>query len=87
MGKEITVYRGLAKGAFDKLMTGAREEHDEMVLAKAKELAPQVDLLVLAQASMTRLAPMLAEATGLEVLTSPQLGVESVKQYLAEHSA
>jgi len=31
---------------------------------------------------MTRLAPMLSEATGLEVLTSPRLGVQSVKDYL-----
>ena len=85
-GREITVYRGLAEGAFDKLMAGAREEHDAMVLAKAQELAPQVDLLVLAQASMTRLAPMLSDATGLEVLTSPRLGVESVQQYLAERA-
>lgn len=86
LGKAIAVYRGLAEGAFDKLMGGAREEHDAMVLAKARELAPQVDLLVLAQASMTRLAPMLSEATGLEVLTSPRLGVESVQQYLAERT-
>ena len=45
-------------------------------------VAPDVEVIVLAQASMTRLAPMLAEATGLEVLTSPRLGVENVKQLL-----
>lgn len=83
-GKTLTIRRGLAEGAFDKLMAGQREEHDQMVLAKAKELAPQVQLLVLAQASMTRLAPMLSEATGLEVLTSPSRGVQSVKDYLEQ---
>jgi Asp/Glu/hydantoin racemase len=82
MGKSLQVYRGLSEGAFDKLMSGDTEGHDQMVLASAQSLAPKVDILVLAQASMTRLAPMLSEATGLEVLTSPRLGVQSVKDYL-----
>ena len=82
LGKSLTIYRGLSKGAFDKLMSGDTEGHDQMVLASAQSLAPKVEILVLAQASMTRLAPMLSEATGLEVLTSPRLGVQSVKDYL-----
>lgn len=83
LGKSLEVYRGLSEGAFDKLMSGDTEGHDQMVLASAQSLAPKVEILVLAQASMTRLAPMLSEATGLEVLTSPRLGVQSVKDYLA----
>lgn len=81
-GKEIHIVHALAEGAFDKLMSGDQESHDAMVMAKAKEVAPQVELLVLAQASMTRLAPILAEAVGKEVLSSPRLGVLSVKAYL-----
>ena len=82
LGKSLEIYRGLSEGAFDKLMSGDTAGHDAMVLANAKKLAPNVDILVLAQASMTRLAPMLSEETGLEVLTSPRLGVQSVKEYL-----
>ncbi len=82
LGKSLTIYRGLSKGAFDKLMSGDTEGHDQMVLASAQNLAPKVDILVLAQASMTRLAPMLSDETGLEVFTSPTLGVQSVKDYL-----
>ena len=82
LDKEVQLQQGLALGAFDKLMAGDQEGHDQMVLAQAQMLAPQVELLVLAQASMTRLAPMLAEATGLEVLSSPSLGVLSIKEYL-----
>jgi hypothetical protein len=83
LGKSLEIYRGLSAGAFAKLMSGDTEGHDQMVLASAQSLAPKVEILVLAQASMTRLAPMLSEATGLEVLTSPRLGVQSVKDYLA----
>jgi aspartate/glutamate racemase len=86
LGKEVHVRQRLAEGAFDKLMAGDTAGHDEMVMAQAKALAPQVDLLVLAQASMARLAPALAEATGLEVLSSPRLGVLSVKEYLEAHT-
>ena len=60
-------------------MAGNRDQHDQMVLDGALQLAPQVDLIVLAQASMSRLAPMLAQETGKVVLSSPRLAAEYVK--------
>lgn len=72
----------LCGGAFDVLMSGDRDRHDQMVLAGAQELAPQVDLIVLAQASMSRLAPMLSQEVGKEVLSSPRLAVQYVKNLL-----
>ena len=71
MDKHVDVQRKLCEGAFDVLMAGDRERHDQMVLEGALSLAPEVDLIVLAQASMARLAPMLSEKTGREVLSSP----------------
>jgi Asp/Glu/hydantoin racemase len=82
LGKSLTIYRGLSEGAFDMLMSGDTEGHDQLVLESAQSLAPKVEILVLAQASMTRLAPMLSEKSGLKVFTSPRLGVQSVKEYL-----
>lgn len=81
-GKEVEILRHLSEGAFETLMGGEREQHDRMVLESALELAPQVEILVLAQASMTRLAPLLVRETGLEVLTSPRSGVEYVRRML-----
>ena len=69
----------MCEGAFDVLMGGDRDRHDQMVLDGALQLAPQVDLIVLAQASMSRLAPMLSEKTGKQVLSSPRLAAEYVK--------
>jgi hypothetical protein len=60
-------------------MSGDRDRHDQMVLEGAQQLAPQVDLIVLAQASMSRLAPMLSQKTGKLVLSSPRLAAEYVK--------
>jgi Asp/Glu/hydantoin racemase len=74
--KPVEVKPYLSEGAFNILMKGDREKHDQMVLSGAIELAPQVDLIVLAQASMSRLAPVLAQETGKEVLSSPRLAVE-----------
>ena len=82
LGKVVETKPYLCEGAFDILMSGNREEHDQMVLEGARILAPQVDLIVLAQASMSRLAPMLSRDTGKEVLSSPQLAVDYVKSHL-----
>lgn len=81
-GKPVRTKTHLCEGAFSVLMSGDRPRHDQMVLEGALKLAPQVDLIVLAQASMSRLAPMLAEKTGKEVLSSPRLAVEYVKSVL-----
>ncbi len=81
-GKPVDVKQQLCNGAFEILMSGDRDRHDQMVLDGALQLAPQVDLIVLAQASMSRLAPMLSSKTGKEVLSSPRLAVEYVKSLL-----
>ncbi|GAB3598117.1 aspartate/glutamate racemase family protein [Microbacterium tumbae] len=77
--KPVEVVEKLAAGAFDVLMGGDREKHDAMVKAAAAELIEDgVDRIVLAQASMARLADELAEATGVPVLASPRRGVENL---------
>ena len=78
-GKAIEIIPSLSRGAFDALMSGDRERHDQMLLEGARELAPQVDLIVLAQASMSRLAPALSQEVGKEVLGSPRLAVEHLR--------
>ena len=84
MGKSVEVRRGLVEGAFEELMAGNREQHDTMVSEAAQALAKTVDLLVLAQASMTRLANSLSSDTGLPVMSSPRLGIEHVRRVLDE---
>ena len=63
-------------------MSGNKDRHDAMVSATAQELAGQVEMIVLAQASMTQLAPRLQQETGLPVLSSPRLGIEYAKRVL-----
>ena len=81
-GKKIETRQYLVEGAWGVLMSGDRPRYEKMVVDGAKVLAPQVDLIVLAQASMSRLAPMLATEVEKEVLSSPRLAVEYVKSLL-----
>lgn len=82
MGKEIEVEESLSDAAFQALMRGEKDKHDAMVLEAARGLAPKVELILFAQASMTRLAPAVQKATGRQVLTSPRLAIEYTKGVL-----
>ncbi len=80
--KTVEIQPGLVNGAFEILLGGDKDRHDAMVSEAAGKMAGSVDLLVLAQASMTRLAPRLQKETGLAVLSSPRLAVEYTRRIL-----
>ena len=84
LGKEVEIQPALANSAFAALMRGDKDEHDALVVETARALAPGVDLILFAQASMTRLGPTVQEATGLPVLTSPRLAIEYTRRVLEE---
>jgi len=76
-GKEIALTSRLCEGAFDALMSGDAAKHDTMVAAALKELLKQVEVIVLAQASMARVVGGLAEADRrVPILASPGLAVD-----------
>ena len=81
---EVIIVEGLADGAYDALVNGSPEQHDQRILETAMRLKPQVEAFVLAQGSMARMAHDLADATGLPVLSSLRLGIGAVKQALSE---
>ena len=82
MNKEIHIEPTLVEGAFQILMSGDRERHDRMVAEAAQKLASKVDVIVLAQASMTRLVPTLGQKTSLRILSSPRLAIEYTAKVL-----
>lgn len=76
-GKKIELTSRLCEGAFDALMSGEAAKHDAMVAAALKELSRQVDVIVLAQASMARVVDGLAEADKrVPILASPAIAVD-----------
>ncbi|EEW26497.1 aspartate/glutamate racemase family protein [Rhodobacter ferrooxidans] len=75
--RDISLTAKLAEGAFQKLAQGDTAAHDAMVGRALRNLAPLVDVIVLAQASMARALPAVqAELGALPVLTSPELGMQ-----------
>jgi aspartate/glutamate racemase len=83
-GKDIKVVSGLAKGAYDALVSGDPEGHDRAILETAEKLSSQADCFVLAQGSMGRMQEGLMKASGKPVLASPPLCVKQVKAMLEE---
>lgn len=83
--KQIVVVEALAEGAFQAMMSGDRDTHDNLILKASEKIAPQVELIVLAQGSMGRMAPQLETVTGLPVLSSPLSGTLGVKKFIEEN--
>jgi Asp/Glu/hydantoin racemase len=82
-GRSIEVTEALAEGAFQALLDGKAELHDDIVKRAIRTVADKVDVIVLAQASMARLVSSLADMK-VPVLSSPQSGVEAVRAALAK---
>jgi hypothetical protein len=83
-GKKVAVRRYLVEGAFDALISGDGDQHDQMVMAGIQRAALENDVVVLAQGSMARLVSRLESELSAQVLSSPRLGVEALKQLLAQ---
>jgi Asp/Glu/hydantoin racemase len=77
-GKRVTLEPVLAAEAFQRLMAGDQEGHNEILAAALLELVHTVDVVVLAQASMARVLPRLPQELQGKFLTSPRLGMARV---------
>lgn len=80
-GKAVEITIRLCEGAFEALMGGSPQEHDRMVADALKTLAKEVEVIVLAQASMARVVDRLSPTEKpVPILSSPEIAM----QYLSE---
>lgn len=79
-GRAVTLKPVLATDAYRLLMAGDRGGHDAALAAVLLELAPQVDCVVLAQASMARVLALLPAEQRDKFLSSPRLAMEQVRE-------
>jgi Asp/Glu/hydantoin racemase len=78
----------LCQGAFEALGAGDAARHDALVAEGLRQLMRQVDVVVLAQASMARVAEALPmEERRVPILSSPRSGVERARRALEEVAA
>src|ERR1700690_14913 len=78
----IQLVAKLAVGALAALDRGDRAEHDRLVAQASRDLR-DCDLIALAQYSMAPAAALVAEASDLPVLTTPDSAVQKLKELLA----
>lgn len=81
-GKDVELIPALAAGAFEAASAGDVAEHDRLLLETLAALTPKVDVVVLAQASMARVAALLPTG-GPPVLASPEMAMQRAAAELA----
>jgi len=80
----IEVESVLCEGAFDAFLAGRMDEHDKIVRGRLLDLMGKVEVVLLAQASMKRIADALEEKEKrVPVLSSPRLAVERLARIMA----
>lgn len=83
-GQTCALTSRLADDAFALLSGGDTQGHDRLVAEALTGLAPEVDVIVLAQASMARALEAVKDRLGpLPVLTSPEPGMAHIAAILA----
>ena len=81
--KQVEIVECLCDGAFEAVMTGDRATHDRIVGEALTNKLRNVDVVVLAQASMARVLEGLpAGALKAPVFASPELGVKFTRNVL-----
>ena len=86
--RPVSVEAHLVAGAFAALRAGDTDRHDRLVREALEALLPDVEVIVLAQASMARVVASLPEARGAPpILSSPRLAMERVAERLAERGS
>lgn len=81
VNKSVSITSKLCDGAFEALMSGNAAKHDEMVSKALKELMLEVDVIVLAQASMARVVEALsAEEKRVPILASPAIAMKKLAE-------
>ena len=79
IGKGIELTAKLCEGAFDALMSGDAGKHDNLVADALRELSKQVDVILLAQASMARVVDILNnEDKRVPIVASPPNAIQHI---------
>ncbi|MCC2598913.1 aspartate/glutamate racemase family protein [Sphingobacterium sp. FBM7-1] len=76
-GKKVELTSRLCEGAFEALMGGDPVKHDDMIIAALRELSGEVDVILLAQASMARAVNQMPDSErNVPILSSPGIAVD-----------
>jgi len=78
-GKQIELKSVVVEGAFEALMGGDAAKHDQLVGDALRSLSKDVDVILLAQASMARVVDTLSEADKtVPIVASPPNAIKYI---------
>jgi Asp/Glu/hydantoin racemase len=84
-GKQVEIISHLCDGAFDALMNGDIKKHDAMVTDALLKLSGEVEVIVLAQASMARVINTFPDhGKNVPILSSPGLAIKHIAALIKE---
>ena len=87
-GQPVEIQAVLCKGAYEAFRAGKLDEHDQIVRSELLYLTEKVEVVLLAQASMARVAGTLREDEKVvPILSSPRPAIERLASVLAEDEA
>jgi len=78
IGRKVSLVDGLLDGAFGL----SQEEFKGRLIAKAREMAPHADCILLAQGSMAYCEQDVEKVCGIPVLSSPRFGAKALRAAL-----
>ena len=82
-GKGVKIDAVFCEGAFDALMSGDTERHDQIVKDYLYRMMERNDVIVLAQASMAGVADQIPDSDKtVPILASPRLGMKRVRDII-----
>lgn len=83
LGKQVSIQSALVDKAFDAVRNGEAYLHDQLVKNTIFEIASDVDVIVLAQASMARVLDIIPEQERPKIiLSSPLLAFEKLNKII-----
>ncbi len=82
-GKKIEITTVLSSEAFEKIKTGNVDMHNEILLSEIEKLSDKVDVITMAQVSMSALEPFLKDIK-VPVYNSGRTGLNRVREILSE---
>lgn len=85
--REIDVVPALCAGALEAVLAGDTRRHDAMLMESLDRLRRDVDVVVLAQASMIRVIDQMQLNGGPPILSSPELALRQARQVLIADAA
>lgn len=78
-GKEVSLISKLCEGAFEALMSGDTAKHDAIVIDALSALSKEVDVILLAQASMARVVDAVSdEDKRVPIVASPLTAIKYI---------